>query len=331
MVNRRDGTYSPPVWLLNGHGGAHPLDGKELAHWQPADGPVWIDLSDDRRQDRAWLATGSGLEADDRELFLRESPWSRVSPVSPEQLFLVIRVPEPGPDRRDGTFALLRFWIEPKRVIMLRPPVLPAVQDLKKHLQTGRGPTSVDELLLFVAEFMANRLCDHVLELEDTVVDLELAIDCEDAAPYKQVRRLRRRAIELMQYANPLCAVLLRLRSLDLAWLMKAHGDGWHGLIDYIDAGTQELDAIAEHARILQESLASRTSEQMNRRIYLLTLVSTLLLPLSLVAGLFGANVSTVNGNIFGTQHPIWFIALCIALVLVGLGSYTLFRRRGFL
>lgn len=173
MVNRWDDTYSPPAWLLDGHGGAHPLDGKALARWKPTDGPVWIDL-DDSEQDRAWLATRSGLGADDRELFLHESPWSRVSLVSPEQLFLVIRAPKPGPDTRDGAFAFLRFWVEPKRVIMLCPP-LPAVQDLKKHLEAGRGPTSIDELLLFVTEFMANRLSDHVLELQDTVVDLELA------------------------------------------------------------------------------------------------------------------------------------------------------------
>lgn len=52
MVNHRDDTYSPPAWLLDGHGGAHPLDSKALARWKSADGPVWIDL-DDSEQDRA--------------------------------------------------------------------------------------------------------------------------------------------------------------------------------------------------------------------------------------------------------------------------------------
>lgn len=242
-----------------------------------------------------------------------------------------MRVPKQAPSTRDSAFAFLRLWVEPTRVITLCPPALPEVRDLRKQLEARRGPTNIDEFLLFVAESMASHLSDHVLELQDTVVDLELAIDCDDSAPYGRVRQFRRRAIELMQYADPPRCVLLRLGSLDLTWLMKDRVEDWRDLIDYIDAGTRELDAIADHAQGLQDSLASRTTEQMNRRIYLLTLVSTLLLPLALIASLLGDNVSTVNGNVFGMQHPIWFIALCIVLVLVGWGNYIFFRRRGFL
>ena len=66
----------------------------------------------------------------------------------------------------------------------------------------------------------------------------------------------------------------------------------------------------------------------MNRRVYVLTIVSTILLPLTLIVSLLGGNVSTVDGNILGMRHPAWFIGLCIGLVLLAWGIYQIFRRR---
>lgn len=65
----------------------------------------------------------------------------------------------------------------------------------------------------------------------------------------------------------------------------------------------------------------------MNRRIYTLTLVSTLVLPLSLVTSLLGVNISTVDANILSTRDLLWFVGLCFGLVILGLGIFTAFRR----
>jgi zinc transporter len=318
--------YSPPAWLLDGQGGARPLDREALARWQPADGQVWIDLDEDSERDWTWLETKSGLAVEHREPFVRERAWPSVRVPGPGQLFLLMRVP--NPDAPYGAFALLRLWIEPKRAITMCTRAFTPKQGVNDRLETGRGPAHVGALLLLVVEFMTAQLHDRVLELQAAIIDLEHVIERAQLAPEDQLHQLRLQAITLQRYANPQRALLRHLRSLDLAWLLQDYDDSWRAIVKNFGEGSRELDALVEHARDLQQSLAGRSSEQLNRRVYVLTVVSTILLPLTLITGLLGTNISTVDGNILGARHPLWFVALCVGLVLLGWGIYWGIRRR---
>src|SRR5262249_36246816 len=53
----------------------------------------------------------------------------------------------------------------------------------------------------------------------------------------------------------------------------------------------QDLDLLYERGRLLQEEIASRLGEQTNRNLYVLSIVTTIFLPMTLIVGLFGINV----------------------------------------
>ena len=72
--------------------------------------------------------------------------------------------------------------------------------------------------------------------------------------------------------------------------------------------------------------MASRMAEQMNSRMYLLTIVAALFLPLGFVTGLMGVNVAGIPG----TEHPGAFLADCFMLLLLALLQLWLFRRQGW-
>jgi zinc transporter len=73
--------------------------------------------------------------------------------------------------------------------------------------------------------------------------------------------------------------------------------------------------------------LAALVSEQTNRTLFLLTMVTVLALPINLVAGLFGMNVGGIPLN----QHPYgFFLVLSPLLLLTGLLAYWAFVRRRF-
>lgn len=52
-------------------------------------------------------------------------------------------------------------------------------------------------------------------------------------------------------------------------------------LIRYIEG----LDSVRERAAVTQEELASRLSEQMNKRMYVLSLIAAIFLPLAFFPG----------------------------------------------
>ena len=53
----------------------------------------------------------------------------------------------------------------------------------------------------------------------------------------------------------------------------------------------QDLDLLYERGRSLQEEIASRLGEATNRNLYVLSIVTTIFLPMTLITGLFGINV----------------------------------------
>ena len=76
----------------------------------------------------------------------------------------------------------------------------------------------------------------------------------------------------------------------------------------------------------LQEELSALVSEQTNRTLFVLTMVTVLALPINLVAGLFGMNV----GGIPLAQDRYGFVLVVLPLIILTalLAYWGLGRRR---
>ena len=92
--------------------------------------------------------------------------------------------------------------------------------------------------------------------------------------------------------------------------------------LDWLDTAIVEL---RDRSRLLQEEIMLKGSEQTNRSLHVLAIVTTVFLPASLVAGLFGVNVGglPLAGDPSGFLWVIGIIAAASALV------YWLLKRSG--
>jgi zinc transporter len=78
----------------------------------------------------------------------------------------------------------------------------------------------------------------------------------------------------------------------------------------------EDIDAVRERAALAQEELLSLVSEQMNQRMYVLSLVAAVFLPLGFFTGLMGINVGGMPGVEDG--NAFWVVvALCVAVMLI--------------
>ena len=89
----------------------------------------------------------------------------------------------------------------------------------------------------------------------------------------------------------------------------------------------QDLDLLQERGRLLQDELAGRLGEATNRNLYLLSIVTTVFLPITLITGLFGMNVGGLPWlqNSFG----FWWVLMGMAAT-AGLAMLLLHWRRLF-
>jgi magnesium transporter len=78
------------------------------------------------------------------------------------------------------------------------------------------------------------------------------------------------------------------------------------------------------------EIYVSHMSARTNQVIKLLTMVSTVLLPATLIIGIFGTNIVTsIHSTVLNTPLGLLLMLLCI--VLVSGGTLVTFHRRGYL
>ena len=86
----------------------------------------------------------------------------------------------------------------------------------------------------------------------------------------------------------------------------------------------EDLDAIRDRATVTQEELNSSLTEQMNKTMYVLSIVAGIFLPLGLLTGLLGINV----GGIPGTENEWAFTVFCVLLLIIAGLQVWLFRHK---
>jgi zinc transporter len=83
------------------------------------------------------------------------------------------------------------------------------------------------------------------------------------------------------------------------------------------------LAPLRERAAVANDELTNRAAEEMNRRMYILSLVAAVFLPLGLITGLLGINV----GGVPGTNYAWGFWVVSGLLVAIGLLTTAFLKR----
>ncbi len=106
-------------------------------------------------------------------------------------------------------------------------------------------------------------------------------------------------------------------------WLLATQPDAWRDAFERNGELVATVDDALDRLLGLQSYAQNRLSSVLNDRLYLLTLLSAIVLPLSFLTGLLGVNV----GGVPARDTPWAFAALCVLLGLVAVGEYLLLRR----
>ena len=78
---------------------------------------------------------------------------------------------------------------------------------------------------------------------------------------------------------------------------------------------------------MVQEDYLSQLANEQNRRMYVLSVVAAVFLPLSFLTGLLGMNV----GGIPGTEDPYAFLESIAGMVVLGIVLLVFFRWKNWI
>ena len=136
---------------------------------------------------------------------------------------------------------------------------------------------------------------------------------------------MRRLLVQLKRLLAPEPGALFRLLMRPPKWISEADRQELRQSTEEFASVIQDISALQERIKLLQEEIGANLNEQNNRSLYVLTIVTVLALPFNIIGGLFGMNV----GGIPLAENPHGF-GLLVLLVSVGVvaAAVFFFRRR---
>jgi zinc transporter len=192
-----------------------------------------------------------------------------------------------------GRARLLRFIITERMIITGRHHPLQAVETLRGKIDRGelaRHPAEILELIVEATvdhvQHDVNAMLVHVNTIEDIVIDRG------GTKSGGEVAVIRRKAVNIHREISIYKAIFRRFAEYNANMnFPEAVCEAAQGAVQKIEALHGEVHALQERARLLKDEISANVAADINNSLYVLSLVSALLLPPSLIFGLFGINV----------------------------------------
>ncbi|WP_237066483.1 zinc transporter ZntB [Microbulbifer guangxiensis] len=315
------------AYLLDGQGGGRYMDWSGVEQWEPSQGALWLHFDYSQAPVRHWLEQQGDLDPLVAEALLTEETRPRTLPLG-EGLLIALRGVNLNPQSQPEDMVSIRLWVDEHRIISTRKRRLLSVGDLLQSLEAGRGPHGTDDLLVSLTDLLVWRMSDTVEGFENTIDELEDRLLGTDTRGLRtELAQLRKQTITLRRYLAPQREALSRLLVEKVDWFDEGCRIRLREVSDRLQRHIEDIDAVRERAAVTQEELLSRNSEQLNSRMYVLSVVAAIFLPLGFLTGLLGINV----GGIPGSDNPNAFLLFTGILVVAVVLQILVFRWRKWL
>lgn len=315
------------AFLLDGTGGALRLDWSMTRSWRPEDGVLWIHLDYSDAAAVLWLSERSSIDKIACEALLDADPRPSVT-VFGDAVMLILRGINLNQGAEPEDMVSLRVWAQHGRVITMRRRPIRVLSDVATALARGAGPRNSSELLVAMVEQILNPVVTCVATLDDEIDACEeQALAAQTPDLRSRLTAYRRTAVVLRRFVAPQREAWNKLSQLSVSWITEMDREQLALAADRMVRTFEELESARDRAAVTHEELSSQVGELTNKRLYVLSLVTAVFLPLGFVTSLLGVNVGGVPGT--ATKWGFWI--LCGLFAVVGTLQWRLFKRKGWL
>ncbi len=310
---------------------ATPVERKEdcfvFGYSLPEDG-YWLHL-DYSFPDIVPLLEELGVEHALQEVLLQENPRPTTMRMG-KSLIVILRGINLNPGADPEDMVSVRMFIEPGRIVTIRQRRLMSVQAARDKFEKEGGPENYLDVLETIVGHMGERAAEFVDQVENSLESLELdSAETRGSKIKSELRELKRQILIVRRYLAPQREALEGLvrhfgsvvqDDVEMGFVFRSHADGFIRLIE-------DLDLMREKIASAQEEMMNRVIEEQNARMYALSIVAAIFLPITFVTGIFGMNVAGLPG----TDEPAAFLMVAASMAVVSVGVIVFFRMRGWL
>ena len=206
------------------------------------------------------------------------------------------------------------------------------LDDARKRLRNGKGKAR-NRGADYLAYMLLDVIIDYYFETLDSVWEKtekleEMVISNPERIELRDIQMLKKDLIQLKKYIVPLKDAIYALTNRDNTIFQDATKIFLRDSNDHIEQVIENLDTYRETLSSVMDLYLSQLSIKMNEVMKVLTLMSTIFIPLTFIAGVYGMNFENMPELGWEYSYPYGFYSL---LGIVGIGMFIFMKRRKWL
>lgn len=296
---------------------------------QDAENEVWIDIERINGDEVAFLQNDLKIHPIAIEEVL--SPMERPEMQSFENhVLLVLHAPSPNLSKGGMDTIEIDFLVGNNFIATVRSGPIASVKDMEDRIKAN--PRIMSRGCDFMLYFMADAMVDDytpVLNAIDRRLDAtqEAATNNPNKETFSDLMKLKADILEIRRATGPQLGVLRSLIRGHTDIIERGLSVYFRTVCEHLQQVNAQLDTFREEVNSTIQVCLAVKSDQLNEVMKVLTVVALIMMPLTLITGIFGMNF----------EMPTWlrnadmWVITSVSMVAVGIGLFVFFRRKRWL
>ena len=224
----------------------------------------------------------------------------------------------------------LDMFLGPTFLVTVRYDRLFSIRDVQERVRKNpeilrRGP---DVVLHAVVDRLVDYYFDLLQRLDEQMDGIEDRLfEGATRSVLQEILDLKRTIMALRRVAGPQREIMNQIARGDCPMVQESTRYYYRDVHDHLLRIADSLDAYRDMIGTAMDTYMTLLSNRTNDIMKVLSIIATIMLPLSLITGFFGMNFQNFPG--LGYPHAIWIVVGAM-LVLAGI-MLVYFRRKGWL
>jgi magnesium transporter len=246
-------------------------------------------------------------------------------------LYIVLRMLSYIDETEEIDSEQVSLLVGPRYVVSFQERVGDVFDPIRERLRQGKG-----RIRKLGPDFLAYALLDvivdnyfHILEkVGDRVEEMDDRIITDpDPQTLQDIRALKREMIFLRKAVWPLREVVSALERLESQLIAKTTRQYLRDIYDHTIQVIDTIEALRDMISGILDIYLSSMSNRMNEVMKVLTIIATIFIPLTFIAGIYGMNFDFMPELHIRWAYPVvWGVMAAVTLVMV-----HYFRRKKWL
>jgi magnesium transporter len=245
-------------------------------------------------------------------------------------LFFTMKMIQPEPDEEIFRVEHISFVVMPDLLISFQENPGDPFGNIRERVRTGKGKArgrGSDYLLFLLIDAIVDQYLLSIETVNRNIGDLELEI-FENPREHVVGKIIEQKKIlsTLRKIIYPVRDSLKEITVGETDFISEDYYNYFNDVYGHINNIVDTLDNMREMLTSLMEFYMTQISNQMNKVMQRLTIVATIFIPLTFLAGIYGMNFQFMPELGWKWSYPI----LLIIMTVIGVVMYIYMRRKNW-